>query len=286
MCIRNFLFMAQFFLLSACATPELFVEEARYFDEQVKDHPALISDTLSIGDFQLHYAQVGDSGKPAVLFIHGAPGNWRNAARYLMDERLQKQAQLIAIDRPGWGNSRLESNRVELSFSEQGRLIQHLLAKINRDNGGQGVILVGHSLGASIAPAIAIGYPDLVSGLVLISGSIDPELGRPRWYNRAATIGLVSWFLDPQMRKANREIMPLSGELEAISERLQELTQPIILIQGMQDKLVSPENADYAEKMFLNAPLQVIRLADAGHFVPWENRETVARSIMELLSAR
>lgn len=279
----SLVFVPVFLLLSGCMTPEVFVEEERYFNRHVKDHPDLNEGHNESSDFSLNYASTGDRSLPAVVFIHGTPGNWRNASRYLMDARLQAQAHLVAIDRPGWGESRLTDNKAEPSFASQAALIKPLLEKLKRNKDNAGTVLVGHSLGASIAPRIAMDYPELVDAMVLISGSLDPELGKPRWYNFAASMGVVSWFIGPEMRRANREIMPLREELILMLPRWKEIKIPVTLIQGLKDELVYPENADFAERQLINADTRIIRLPEAGHFVPWEHRDRVTEAIADVL---
>lgn len=279
----SLVFVSVFLLLSGCMTPEVFMEEERYFNRHVKDHPDLNEGHTESSDFSLNYASTGDRLLPAVVFIHGTPGNWRNASRYLMDARLQAQAHLVAIDRPGWGESRLTDNKAEPSFAAQAALIKPLLEKLKRNKDNAGTVLVGHSLGASIAPRIAMDYPELVDAMVLISGSLDPELGKPRWYNFAASMGVVSWFIGPEMRRANREIMPLREELILMLPRWKEIKIPVTLIQGLKDELVYPENADFAERQLINADTRIIRLPQAGHFVPWEHRDRVTEAIADVL---
>lgn len=271
------------FLLSGCMTPEVFVEEERYFNQHIKDHPNLNEGHTESSGFSLNFVTTGDSSLPAVLFIHGTPGNWRNASRYLMDARLQSQAHLVAIDRPGWGESELTEKNVEPSFASQAALIKPLLQKLQQANNGAGTIIVGHSLGASIAPRIAMDHPELVDGMILISGSLDPELGKPRWYNFAASMGVVSWFIGPEMRRANREIMPLREELMLILPRWAEIEIPVTVIQGLKDELVYPENADFAERVLINADTRIIRLPEGGHFIPWEHRDKVTEAIIDTL---
>jgi len=269
--------------LCACSAPDIFIEETRYYEQQVKGHPDLKFVPIQEKDFQLNAISTGEVGRPVVVFIHGTPGDWRSASRYLMDVQLQGKAKLVAIDRPGWGDSKMIGGRVDSSFSEQARLIQPLLQQLKQDNKATGVILVGHSLGASLAPKIALNYPELVDGLILIAGSLDPKLGKPRWYNRVASIGLVSWFLNSDLRKANQEILPLQRELEEMLPRWREINIPVTVIQGMRDELVYPANVDFAEKVLINANLHLVRLEEAGHFIPWENREPVHAAIMDML---
>ena len=56
--------------------------------------------------------------------------------------------------------------------------------------------------------------PDLITGLILLAESLAPRLDKPRWYNGSASMGMVFWFLGPEMQKANREVMKLEARLE------------------------------------------------------------------------
>lgn len=271
-------------LLTSCSKPELLVEEFRYFENHVKDHPSIDKDKHEANGSLLFYASIGGLDKPAAVFIHGTPGGWHDGARYLMDEALREQVRVVVIDRPGWGGSELSDNKIVPSFDDQVEIIASLLARLKAENGSQKVIIVGHSLGASLAPLFAMDYPELVDGLVLVSGSHDPELGSPRWYNLAASMGMVTWFLDPELKRANQEIMPLANELKEIVPRWTSIKTPVAVIQGMEDKLVSPGNASFVEKLLPASQLTVIRLENAGHFIPWEHREAVTSAIIDMLA--
>lgn len=270
-------------VLLACSQADIFIQEKQFFDQHVKNNPSIETRYLELGDLKLKYVSAGASDAPVVVYIHGTPGGWDNGARYLMDEKLRERARVVSLDRPGWGESLLPEGRVEASFSGQNKFLQPLFEQLNRDNHHRGIILVGHSLGASIAPYIAIQNPELISGLILIAGSLNPELGRPRWYNWAASMGVVSWFLGADMQRANDEIMQLRRQLEGMSDGWSDIKMPVTVIHGMQDKLVFPENADFAEQVLVNADLTVIRIADANHFIPWEKRDLVVKEIQLML---
>ena len=142
--------------------------------------------TMTMGSFGLHYADTGETGQPTIVFVHGAQGSWRSLSRVMDQPELQQRARLVSIDRPGWGGSPLLDKETEGSFTEQVKLIEPLLARLKSTADGQPLILVGHSYGASISSYIAYKHPQLVDGLLMASGAIGPELGKPRWYNRAA----------------------------------------------------------------------------------------------------
>lgn len=270
-------------ILTACSRPETLVQEQLYFDEQVVGHRAVEVLKIRRQGFALQYARSGNVKAPAIVYIHGTPGGWDNGARYLMDKELQKVAHMVSVDRPGWGGSRPVDGQSSFDFAEQARILKPLLEALKEQNEGKGIILLGHSLGASLSPFIAMQYPELVDGMVLLAGSLDPKLGKPRWYNLAASMGVVSWFLNAEMRKANREIMPLHAQLESMHGGWKALDIPVTVIQGGKDKLVFPENADFAEQALINADLKIMRLPHAGHFLPWEERPIIKRELLLML---
>nr|WP_269809068.1 alpha/beta fold hydrolase [Enterovibrio nigricans] len=97
-----------------------------------------------------------------VIFIHGSPGSKEAYDDYLKHEALQ-QAELISVDRLGFGESRTP---VETSIRRQAMAIVPLI-----ENGDKRTYLVGHSLGGPIALQAALIVPDKVSGLLLIASA-------------------------------------------------------------------------------------------------------------------
>ena len=274
------------FLLAACGPP--YAEKKALLNAYNKQHTPLTVSTIASGDastpLQLSYVAAGAPDQPTVVFIHGTPGQWDAFSEYLIDPDLQQHARLVAVDRPGWGLSQLPGNRSEPSFARQTELLTPLLEQLHRQNNGRGIILLGHSLGASIAPRIALAHPDKITGLILLSGSLDPRLGKPRWYNRIAVAGPIAWLAGRDLRKANREIMALQGELKLIEQRWSELDMPITVIQGLKDSLVYPANADFAEQVLQHTRHRIILLKDANHFTPWNNYEDIKASLIDMLT--
>lgn len=244
----------------------------------------------------IHYALAGDSSKPGILFIHGTPGSWQAFQSYLNDKDLQKKYFLVSIDRPGWGQSKtnlassqnsLQSDEVSVttqsSFAFQARSILAVMQQYPDKKW----ILVGHSLGASIAPRVALLQPKKIKGMLLLSGSFKPKLGKPRWYNRLANTLLVSWMLPAHWQYSNREIMALSDELNALENDLntQKLDIHVVLIQGMRDRLVSPKNAEYVRKHWPRSfsEVDVVELPNAGHFIVWRQTPLILKKLNDFV---
>ena len=228
------------------------------------------------------YAYSGDQEKIGLMFIHGTPGGWTAFHRYLSDSVLQKDFFMVSLDRPGWGNSILPAEEIDGNFATQSSAMGKIFERFPQKKW----ILVGHSLGASIAPQVALDHNDAVAGLGLLAGSLSPKLGRPRWYNRAASTWLVSRFIGEHMRFSNREIMSLRGELSKMDTEIKnsKLASNVIILQGAKDRLVSPKNPKYAYENWSDNfnSLKVITIEDAGHFLPWRQTQAVVNLIYEL----
>src|SRR5262245_40732336 len=58
-----------------------------------------------VGNRVINYLQAGDNARPLVLFVHGSPGSLSAFIDFLADTALLSKAELITVDRPGFGSS-------------------------------------------------------------------------------------------------------------------------------------------------------------------------------------
>lgn len=238
--------------------------------------------TIDTGEVSLHYGFSGNQSRNGVLFIHGTPGDWSAFEDYLRNPVLQKDFFMVSVDRPNWGLSAMTDQSKKFDFASQTAAISAVMAHYPEKRW----VIVGHSLGASLAPKIALQQPDKVTALLLLAGSVDPELGGPRWYNHIANNRLLKWLVPKNLRKSNQEIMALGDQLRIMTEEISQTTvaSKLVVIQGMKDKLVSPKNTQYVSQHWLTqfAHVSVIELHDAGHFLPWRQTERVTEQIKQL----
>ncbi len=238
---------------------------------------------VNVGEHKISYAYSGDPNKHGVLFIHGTPGGWGAFERYLESKNLKQDFFMVSVDRVGWGGSPLPLKEVNGDFELQADTINAVLQNYPNKKW----TLVGHSLGASIAPKVALKNPEAVSNLLLLAGSLKPSLGGPRWYNRAASTLLVANLIGETMRRSNREIMGLRKQLRNLDEEIKNTTLSttrLTIMQGGKDKLVSPKNPAYVETEWSNnfASLEVIQLDEEGHFLPWRQARLVVETLYRL----
>lgn len=228
----------------------------------------------------IHFVTAGreDRRAPRVLFVHGSPGTWEAWRIWLEDPALRGRARLIALDRPGFGGS--SRGRAEPSLAAQAEAA----AAVLRADGGGAALVVGHSLGGPIAARLAVDSPELVRGLLLIAPSVDPELERRRWYNVAGSWRAVQLLLPVDWVVSNRELWPLRGELEALAPEWRRIRCPMFVLQGLDDRLVPPANADFVERLVPPDRLEVIRVAEAGHFLLWQRPALVRDALLARLA--
>ncbi len=75
--------------------------------------------------------------------------------------------------------------------------------------------------------------------------------------------------------------MPHRQQLNLLKEKLSNIISPVVVIQGMQDSLVSPGNADYVERQLKNLT-EIWRLEETNYFIPWSRPEIIERAILQL----
>ena len=239
-------------------------------------------DSTQIDEHTISFAYAGDDTKPGVLFLHGTPGGWNAFDLYLSNPQLQNDFFMISMDRLGWGRSPLPAKMINGDFTLQARSVTAVMNLYPNKNW----TIVGHSLGASMAPKIAIMSPKNTHSLLLLAGSLDPKLGKPRWYNSAASTWLVSRLIGKTMRYSNREIMGLKKQLEQMNLELkdQTLNSKLVVMQGQKDRLVSPKNPTFVEQEWQQnfASVEIIRLPVEGHFLPWRQTRLVIDTIYAL----
>ena len=231
---------------------------------------------LDVDGRPLHFVEVykdRDKGpKPLVIFVHGTPGGWHNQASFLYDEFLRDHFHMISMDRLGHGSS---IGKIEPSLQAQAASFKALL---DRDTTGNGAIMVGHSLGGPIVARTAMDYPDQVSGLIFIASSGDPKRSL-KWYNTVGGFLPISWFVPKDLKRANREILPLKKQLKAMLPLWKNITVPTVIIQGGKDKLVNPKNANFLKQQLVNANVDVVIVPEDDHFLHWRQPKLVVDAL-------
>jgi pimeloyl-ACP methyl ester carboxylesterase len=120
---------------------------------------------------------------PPIVLLHGfgASLHWWDR----MVPLLARRHRVVRIDLLGFGGS--EKPKSGYSMEDQGRLVALALGKLHV----RGAVVVGHSLGFSVATALAAESSDLVDRLVDIDAGPDPSFGDLPFLARLASAPVI-----------------------------------------------------------------------------------------------
>jgi pimeloyl-ACP methyl ester carboxylesterase len=252
-------------------------EVDQYFS---KHHIQGKQEVYRTGFRDIHYVKAGIDSMPLVLFVHGSPGSLSAFIHFLADTSLTHHTLVVSTDRPGFGYSNF--GNAEPSLQKQAEALRPILEKYHSN---RPIILVGHSLGGPLICRMAMDFPQLVDGLVIVAGSISPELEpNETWFRAPLATPFLSWLLPGSFRASNEEIYQLKPQLEEMLPLWKNISCPVIVIQGNNDDLVPKENADFAKKMLVNAHVELVRIDGMNHFVPWSNPGLIHDAIVRILN--
>jgi carboxylesterase len=162
------------------------------------------------------------------------------------------------------------------------------VAKARRDlarlEGARRTYLVGSSMGALVACALAHDHPEKVDGLVLLSPALEMQWGgkaaamlgrRSPFWRMIVHKGSGSDVRDPLMRKRNPCLtgVPLAAvaELEALSAHVDRalpgIAAPVLVIAGGQDHTVTMAGVRRLARRIGSGPAEVRVLPESWHLV-------------------
>ena len=221
----------------------------------------------------MHYMETGRDTDQLVLFVHGAPGSWNVFAKYLADTSLMN-AHLVAVDRPGYGKS--DFGKSVTSIAAQAEMIAPIL---NSNQSKKPAILVGHSLGGPVIAQMAMNNSNRIGALIFLAPAIDPDHEKIWWISKPANSFLFKWMVPAVWRVTNDEKLSHVQELKKMIPLWQNIKCPCWYFYGEKDRIVPPENVDFARRMIVNAPLNITAWPNENHFIPWTQQDSITKVI-------
>ena len=247
---------------------------------------------------KLPYVEQGDSSGVPELLLHGVTDSWRSFERVLPS--LPASIRAFALSQRGHG----DADRTADGYSPHDFAAD--LAAFMDALGLGSAVIVGHSMGSSIAQRFALDYPGRTLGLVLAGAFLAGWRGSPGavelWDSAVSTLtdpidpGFVREFqestlarpvppacLDTVMREslgvpARVWRATFAGFLEAdFSAQLGEIKAPTLIVWGDRDTICSRSEQEALAAAIAGSRLVVY--SGAGHAPHWEEPESVADDI-------
>jgi pimeloyl-ACP methyl ester carboxylesterase len=272
-------------------------------DSETKSAKADIGRVLDLPGGDLQVKEEGAGGNPAIVMLHGFAASmhwWTPAAERLGGFRL------VRIDLLGHGGS--EKPDGGYSIESQARAVARALGELDI----QHAVIAGHSMGGTVATALAELDPSLIDGLVLVGAAANKDAGE---LPLLARLGFV-----PVLGEAIRRVLPDSvvesnledafapgfdvpdqfvrdfnrmtysswdgahdgsddySEERGLADRLAPLPKPLRVIQGAEDEIVDPDSAQDYEKV---PGARVTLMPGVGHSPMVEKPDQTARLIAD-----
>lgn len=269
----GFIILSQ--IVSSCISFSMTEKQVSQFFEDKPVKPESVF--YKVDGYQMHYKKLSVGERGSFIFIHGTPGSWDAFIDYFSDSSLYNLAEIISPDRPGFGQSSYA--KPIRSLEEQARLLKPILEEAKAPR-----ILIGHSLGGPIVARLAMDYPELVDGLVMLAPALDPQLEpNEDWFRVPMRWPVIGAIAPKIFRISNEELIFLDEELEDMLPLWKNVGAYSITIQGAADKLVDPGNGPFADSVLVNAPHELIMLDGQNHFLPWNESELIKKKLRELL---
>jgi pimeloyl-ACP methyl ester carboxylesterase len=264
------------------------------------------SKIIELPDGDLNYVEAGDRDDPAIVLLHGYACSLRWWDR-VAPELANRGLRVIRFDLLGHGGS--EMPRDGYGMDNQAHLIAEALEKLRVRR----AVVVGHSMGGTVASALVEQEPRLVRKLAVIDtpprdGFVDSsllrqtstwpvvgELARRFTPDPVIKAGLDPAFADdvdvPDQFVDDLDGMTFSAydksaaesqdflEDRPNSERVQDARVPLLVIFGAEDEIVEPEAADRWKKDVPRA--RVVKMGGVGHSPHWERPREVSQLLLE-----
>jgi len=215
---------------------------------------------------------------PTVLFLHGAPGSSSDFYRYLKDTVLSKKANLISIDRLGYGYS--DYGKAETSLAEQAESAYTIL----KENNVKKTLVMGWSYGGPVAVKLTVLHPDIVEHTILIAPAISPEDEKYFILGKLAYWKLTRWLIPKAFRVAEDEKLTHEKELNLLLPEWAKIKTPITYYHGDKDKIVPFANTAFIKSKVSKHYLKIVIVKNGSHFLMFKNYPMVKTEILNAIA--
>lgn len=244
--------------------------------KKIRQDVKVYHDTFNGKSIRYIASSAFDKSKPTVIFVHGAPGSLDNYYKHIQDVDLQKKANLVAVDRLGYGYS--DFGNTEISIAKQAEAINFIANKyaINK------IVLFSWSFGGPIIGKMAIDNP-IFDHLVMVAPAVSPDDEKHFWLGYLAKWKLTKWFVPKVFVVAEEEKLAHANELKLLEKEWQKLKTPITHYHGTKDWLVPYQNMEYFQTKINDSILKSVTIKDGKHLIFFKNYDLIKKDLLEIL---
>ena len=214
-----------------------------------------------------------------VIFVHGAPGSSADFLKYLQDTTLQKMANLVAVDRLGYGFS--EYGKPETSIAKQANTIAEIAKKYNDNK----IILVAWSYGGPIIGKMAMDNPNY-QHLVMLAPAVSAKDEKYFWLGNLAKWKATKWLVPTPLVVAETEKLSHQKELKKLEPNWSKIKTSITYFQGNKDFLVPYKNMAFLKSKIDTTLLKTITLKGRNHFIPFTEYKRIKKELIKIIGNR
>lgn len=219
---------------------------------------------------------IDNNSDTLIVFIHGAPGDF-SAFNVFLDDITFSSFNLLAYDRPGYGNS---DQSPIVSIEQQSNNLLNIIKPYKEKT----IILVGHSYGCAIAGNLAATHNELINKLIMIAPLLDPDNEPIFWFSYFGKWPLTKWVLTNDLQTCGDEKFAHSDALKEIESSWKNIKIPVLHMHGGQDALAPPlANLDYSKRMINTEFLLQKYYPEEGHLIMWEEYDLVKHDILRFI---
>jgi len=239
---------------------------------------------LVLADSVVHYEYYG-RGRP-LIFIHGWLGSWRYWVPAM--DVLSEDYRVYALDLWGFGDS--DKSRHPFTVDSYVALLRAFIAEL-------GILapvpLVGHALGATVAVAFALQYPDVVGRVMAVSlplgnSAINKRLlsGGSSVLDRMLGRSPTAGYADIEQEVSRTAPAAIQQSVDSVigtdlQPGLKDLSVPLLAVYGELDSVVSTPDGTVFDG--LGQSRRMLVMPECRHFPMLDRSSQFNRLLQDFL---
>lgn len=249
---------------------------------------------VTVADNKIHYLEGGNG--PTLIMLHGHPSKAAEWGPVLRE--LARNNHVIAPDLLGYGES--DEPDIQYTISDQVAAVKGLMKEL----GVQNARVLGFSMGGWIALKLSAENPQLVEKMVLANSGgfrftpkftsdifVPKNLEEFKKLQEFQASGaefpdfVASDMLNEFKRK--EKVFKRAGDSllsmnEAMDRKVGNVTMPVLILWGRDDKMIPLDNAQRMKAELPNATLSIID--NCGHAIFWQCGEQAVAEVLKFLN--